>query len=155
MSGGPRKTPSDLIGLAAAALMLAAAALIWLPGGGGPGTVQPSQVQAMSANTLAPLRTVLNDFAPVVTQRPLFHSTRRPYEAPVAAPVEIQVTLTLVGILNKDSQKVALIRLSDGDTLYRVTKGDRLRDWTILDVAERGVVYTEDGVTPLVLRLEN
>ena len=95
-------------------ICLGLAGWIWLPFNGPPS----QQIAAPAPNptqAATPIAETLETGAQQLTERPLFHMTRRPpapaEEAAPAAPVE--VTLSLTGVLDSDDVQIALLRLSN------------------------------------------
>ena len=79
-------------------------------------------------------------------ERPLFSSTRRPpeVEAPTqaAAPITEAASMPfeLVGIVLGSDMSAAIFRNTDSKEETRVSKGEKIGNWSVEDVSERAVV---------------
>ncbi len=90
------------------------------------------------------------ELAGPIAERPLFHVSRRAYAEPEAAVVVQEApTLRLLGILNSNETRIALLRFSNVETVFRVQKNDNVGEWTVLDITD-GWVDLSDGNGPLV-----
>jgi hypothetical protein len=140
---------SNAIGLAVLVGFCALALWGWMP----KGDTQEQAVRTPTSDLTARLETSQDTMAnliEVTTDRPLFHSTRTPPIAPEApvAPVAPEATLTLVGILGADGEKVALLRISTSPQIYRLQDGARLGDWEIVKIGDATIdVRKDDGTT--------
>ena len=136
---------------AAGLLCVALAVLIWLPlnRDAGASLVAPAPVRdAAGPNT----GQILAEGAQELVNRPLFHITRRP-PVVVTAPevVPVQVTLSLTGVVNDGDLKIALMRLSNREELFRREVGERLGRWEISDITDTSVtVITADGARQII-----
>lgn len=131
------------------AVFLALAAWVWLPGATPAPTVQPTPASNLDA-TLQAGQEQMASLIAVTTERPLFHATRTPPAAPEApaAPVVPEPTLTLVGILGVDEDKVALVRISTSPELFRLGAGAQLGDWEIVSIDTDEVTISKNGGAP-------
>ena len=115
----------------------------------------PSAERAVLASQdLTDYRESVSGYASDVTDRPLFHRTRRPVAAP-EAPIVAPVTLNLVGILSDGNDRIALVRLSNSPTLYRLKAGDVLQDWTVRSIAEGEIVVKKRGEPAITIGMSN
>lgn len=104
----------------------------------------------------------LDDLAFVT--RPLFSKDRRPDVPSVAPPAEVQTVSalpveelegwSLLGIFNSGEVEGAIIRLEDGSQ-KRVVVGNRLNEWLLDDVDDRGVTFrSPSGLAQALLHLD-
>lgn len=116
------------------------AALLWLPigSGGGPSIATPTEVQPVAEFASAERLTQ------TIAERPLFEVSRRPPQA-APAPLPVQVTIRLVGIIDDEDQQMALLRLSNAPTVRRLTVGDRLDRWTVTRISSSAVDVVDDS----------
>lgn len=149
-----KSVPDKLAGLIVLGLFCALAVWIWVPKTEVQRTTQMQTTNDLNAR-LATSREKLAELIPVTSERPLFHSTRRPEAAPEApaAPIVVEPTLTLVGILGVEGSKVALIRISTGPQLYRIEAGGRINAWDVISIGNDSVEVTKDGQTVEVLAI--
>ena len=121
----------------------------WLP----KGDAQVQEIRTPNNDLTARLESsqeTLANLIEVTGERPLFHSTRTPPAAPEApvAPVAPEATLTLVGILGSEGEKVALLRISTSPQIFRLEEDARLGDWQIVAIGDATIdVRKEDGTT--------
>lgn len=154
MSGGNTGNGlGGLLGLMIFAAFGAASVWMWLP----PNTAQPTttdvpeegKVLSDNAQSLAAL-------IAVTTERPLFHASRRPVQAPAAAPAPQapELVLSLVGVIVDGNDKVALVRISNSPELYRVAAEGRLAEWQILRIGEDFVEVRKGAEDPFILAID-
>lgn len=100
---------------------------------------------------------VLAEGAQELLERPLFHITRRPPEeaAPVQPAAPAPVTLSLTGIVNDETDRIALMRLSNQPDLLRRRVGDTIGSWEIAEITETAVVVTNDDGDRQVISLSS
>lgn len=133
-------------------ICLGLAGWIWLPFNGPPS----QQIAAPAPNptqAATPIAETLETGAQQLTERPLFHMTRRPpapaEEAAPAAPVE--VTLSLTGVLDSDDVQIALLRLSNSPELLRRRVGEEIGDWLIVDITKTSItVIAKNGESQII-----
>ncbi len=134
-----------IVGYGFIAVTLAASLLMWFgPGKENARNIAGNAAAIASASDAAETTEIASAD---LEARPLFHISRRPYQAPVVAqPEQIIPTLGLVGIINDGPTRLALVVISTEDRVFRVTKGDQIGTWTIEDIALDGLtVRTSDG----------
>ncbi|MEJ6402877.1 type II secretion system protein N [Yoonia sp. 2307UL14-13] len=145
----------NLIGLLICTLLCMAALLIWRTDPPAP-PPQTSQQQDTLAQRIAEREETLAPLIAVTQERPLFHASRSPVQAPTpAAPVAApQPTLALVGILADQEARIALLRLSNSTELYRVGPGGRLAQWEVVTVGPDFVAVRENGGEMVTLSMD-
>ena len=153
-SAKPKSQLGGLVGILIFAGFCGLAAWIWVPGA--PATVaQTRQTPDTVSTTVADGIAQLAALIPVTTERPLFHATRKPKQAPepVAAPAAPERTLSLVGILGDDGAQIALVRISGSSELYRVEAGGNVEQWQVLFIGENFVQVSKDDGDPFLLSI--
>ena len=135
-----------LVAIAASVALLVAAALP-LVAPQDEDLAVPSASGAASATASIPN---LAEYADDMAARPLFHPTRKPYEAPQeaveAAPAPQTERLRLIGIIAGDDAQIALLTSSLGGDVARLEVGDRMGDWELLEIGKTSVrVQQGDG----------
>ena len=91
----------------------------------------------------------------VVVDRPLFSPSRRAIQgtAAVAAP-GTSGDLKLVGVIIRDDERIALVKLRNGDQLESVRQGDNLAGWLAVSIAPDRVLFRHGAVEEeLILEL--
>ena len=83
----------------------------------------------------------------VVVDRPIFSPSRRAIEgaAAVAAP-GTSGDLTLVGVIIRDDERIALVKLRNGDQLESLHQGDNLAGWSAVTIAPDRVLFRHGAV---------
>jgi len=83
----------------------------------------------------------------VVVDRPVFSPGRRAIQGagPVAAP-GTSADLKLVGVIIRDDERVALVRLRNGDQLESVRQGDNVAGWSAVSIAPDRVLFRHGAV---------
>ena len=83
----------------------------------------------------------------VVVDRPLFSPSRRAIQgtAAVAAP-GTSGDLKLVGVIIRDDERIALVKLRNGDQLESVRQGDNLAGWLAVSIAPDRVLFRHGAV---------
>ena len=156
MTGAKQKTErSALPGMVVFAAFCTLAIWIWVPPIA-PQAARPAGPHAdMLGVRVAEGVEAVAALIPVTTERPLFHATRRPVppDAPPPAPVAPAQTLSLVGILAEEANRIALVRISGSTELYRVDAGGQLGPWKILLIGENFVQVSKDDGDPFVLSI--
>ncbi len=90
-----------------------------------------------------------------VAERPLFSPTRRPAVAAavVAAATASEVlNVDLVGVVIWPTQRLALVRINEGDGVLQVPEGGAVLGWTIVTIEPKRVVLRQ-GEAERELRL--
>ncbi|MEO1563245.1 MAG: hypothetical protein AAFR98_07390 [Pseudomonadota bacterium] len=113
-----------------------------------------SNISQAADRELSSYREALRELSPVITNRPVFDRSRRPVQAP-EAPVVAPVTLQLVGVLTDGRERIALVRLSNSPTLYRLKDGDTLLDWTVRRINEQDIVIKKRGESAQTIGIAN
>jgi len=85
-----------------------------------------------------------------LTERPLFSSTRRPFEAPPTQGAEPAAAaqppaLTLIGTVIKPDSRSALFTNRSTRQLIQLDVGMRSGDWELVDVSTDRAVFRRDG----------
>ncbi len=145
----------NFLSLGAAAMLIASAALVWLPTTfEGPARV--AGTAAPATDPFAVFETDIARYAAPVADRPIFQMTRRP---PVVEMVEEapppELTLTLVGILDSEISKIALFRLSDRPDIIRMREGQVIADFRITEITDAQVTVLNDAGEEQQMRLGN
>ena len=146
---------SQLAGIGAFVVLVIAAIWIWRPQQSVVPVTQ-SSVQSTLGTRIAERDEVLGELIGVTTERPLFHGSRKPpqnAEPAVPAPPP-KPTLTLVGVLSDQDERIALVRISNREELYRVTAGGQLANWRIIEVGDNFVSVQEDGEAVVTLSMD-
>jgi general secretion pathway protein N len=110
---------------------------------------------AESAAATLPLPSLVTPDAPAmqafaeVLERPLFASTRRPFQPePVAPPApepEPELVLELAGIVIAARERFALLQAGDQEPLLKVREGDSVGGWRVLEIASGGLRLARGG----------
>jgi len=153
--GGAGKGLGGLLGLIIFAGFCGAAAWMWLPKDTAPGSATSIPTEGVP-DTDNNVEQVLAELIAVTTERPLFHASRRPMQAPVAAPAPQapELTLALVGIIVDGDARVALMRISNSPELYRVAAAGQLAEWQILQIADDFVEVRKGSEDPFILSID-
>ncbi len=129
------------------------AAAVWMQGAAAPPATGSGTARSLEAR-LAEGRERLAALVPVTAERPLFQPGRRPEAAPEAPPPAPPPALMLVGIIGDGDQRLALVRMSDSEELFRLDPGGRIARWEILSIGEATIAVSEDGGAPFELRID-
>jgi len=136
-----------VVPLAAGLVSVVLAGVIWMPllrDGPVSAPVNPAAQTPQGPDATE----VLAEGAQELLARPLFHITRRPpvEAAPVQPAAPAPVTLSLTGIVNDETDRIALLRLSNQPDLLRGRVGDSIGNWEIAEITETAVLVTNgDG----------
>lgn len=152
---GSSRAAGNLAGLLLFAGFCAVAVWIW--------QATPQVVPAAPGAPTAGLTIGVDDHAqriaaliPITAERPLFHASRRPPQAPepAAPPPPPEETIALVGILGDEAGRIALVRISSSTELFRVEAGGQLGPWEILAIGDKFVQVSKDEGAPFVLSID-
>ncbi len=140
--------------LAVGMICLVLAGAIWMP------LVDDDQVSLPVNAPAAPaaradISSQLAEGSEELLARPLFHITRRPPEvaAPVVPEAPPPVTLSLTGIVNDETDRIALMRLSSQPELLRGREGENIGDWTIEEITENTVTVANGDGDRMIMSL--
>jgi hypothetical protein len=83
----------------------------------------------------------------VVVDRPVFSPSRRAVQgaAAMSAP-GTSGDLKLVGVIIHDDERIALVKLHNGDQLESLRQGDNLAGWSAVSIAPDRVLFRHGGV---------
>lgn len=126
------------------AIYLGLAGWVWFPAAPAPAPVKQAAQDSLVRISQGQER--LAELVEVTTTQPLFTPSRRPEAQPEAtqpAPAP-DPTLTLLGVVGGDGNRVALVRLSTSSELHRVKQGDQLGAWQIDEI---GIDFVRAGKT--------
>lgn len=145
----------NFLALGTAAMLVAAAALVWLPSGSD-GPARVADAGGSDIDPFAVFETDIARYAAPISERPVFQMTRRP---PVVEVVEEapppELTLTLVGILDSEISKIALFRLSNREDIIRMREGQVIADFRILEITDAQVTVENAAGEKQEMRLGN
>lgn len=118
-----------------------------------PASPDTGDVGAGGASGTAPMMPPAERAFSIISERPLFASTRRPVEAPAIAP---QISLPqnvpqyiVTGIITAASGNVGILepaaRTAQANTGLVVREGDKVDGWTVKEVNADGVILENEG----------
>ncbi|KIT15872.1 hypothetical protein [Jannaschia aquimarina] len=128
------------------------AAAIWLPKSG-PAPVDLDGPVTDLSYDVRQAETRLAELARHAAERPLFQASRRPEQASTPAPPPPAPTLILVGVLSDADSRMALVRLSNAPTLYRLAAGTTFGPWSILSIGPDTIRVSKDDAPPFEMRI--
>jgi hypothetical protein len=108
------------------------------------GAVLPSALAATSSQPalIIPDRASLA----VILERPVFSETRRPRGTATGGAQATPIDFTLLGVVISDSQRSALIRTGEGEAVQRLTEGEDIADWKLVQIAPDRIVVRRGTV---------
>ncbi|MEM6467345.1 MAG: hypothetical protein AAF679_12710 [Pseudomonadota bacterium] len=142
----------QLIGFAFAALATLVAIQAWRPA---PDT-SPTPEALQEALTPANRGVAVNEHLAALSERPIFHVSRRPYEPPKEAePVVVAPTISLVGIIKDGDTRIGLVVVSNLNRVFRVVAGDKVSDWLVEEITDTELTVSDAQGDQEVLGLPN
>ncbi|HUF86820.1 MAG TPA: hypothetical protein VMM59_05500 [Thermohalobaculum sp.] len=124
------------------------AAMIFRPGAPAlpePGTIPAPETRAVEPFALPEPRPVPLAQLSAALELPLFTPSRRPPEAPAAAPTPLDATLA--GVLTNGPEKVAIVTSSGAARALMLREGDVYRGWRVVRIEDHAIVLERDGRT--------
>jgi len=82
----------------------------------------------------------------VVLERPVFSETRRPRGTATGGAQATPIDFTLLGVVISGSQRSALIRTGKGEAVQRLTEGEDIAGWKLVQIAPDRIVVRRDRV---------
>lgn len=82
----------------------------------------------------------------VILERPVFSETRRPRATPTGGAQATPIDFTLLGVVISDSQRSALIRTGKGEAVQRLTEGEEVAGWKLVQIASDRIVVRRGTV---------
>lgn len=141
------------LSLAAASMLVFSAALQWLPSSLDIGARQLVSSQPQ-VDPFKGIQSEISEQIPMIAERPVFDMSRRP---PVIEVIEEapppEVILSLVGILDSDTSKIALFRLSNRPDVIRLRAGQVVDEFRVMEITDSYVKVRKDDGQELTMML--
>ncbi|MEO1550153.1 MAG: hypothetical protein AAFR93_06930 [Pseudomonadota bacterium] len=139
-----------IFGFAFAALATLVAIQAWRPAP----TTSPAPAAVQEALTPANRGSTVKETLPALAERPIFHVSRRPYEAPKEAePVVVAPTISLVGIIKDNETRIGLVVVSNLNRVFRVVAGDKVSTWLVEEITDRTLTVSDASGVQEMLEL--